>query len=107
MSADSKPSDNSLPLRVDKALQWLEESRDSWKEKTKATKDDLKKQKLAVKRARGGRDLLHEQLSKEKTAHYRAREELSQKDIEIAGLKAQLEKITQQVEELKKKRLPH
>ena len=101
----SRPSDYFLPLRPDKTLHWLEESRDSWKEKTKTTKDDLKKQKLAVKRARNGRDLLYEELSKEKTAHYRARKELSQKDIEIAELKAQLAKATQQVEDLKKKRL--
>ena len=94
-----------LSSRPDKTLQWLEDSRDSWKGKTKETKNDLKKQKLAVKRARNGRDLLHEELSREKTAHYRAREELSQKDIEIAELKTLLEKATQQVEELKKKRL--
>ena len=99
-----KPLDYFLSSRPDKTLQWIEESRDSWKEKTKATKDNLKKQKLAVKRARSGRDLLHEELSKEKTAHYRTREELSQKDIEIAELKTQLEKATQRVEELKKKR---
>jgi septal ring factor EnvC (AmiA/AmiB activator) len=101
----SKPSDYFLSSRPDKTLQWLEESRDSWKEKTKATKDDLKKQKLAVKRARDGRDLLHEELSKEKTAHYRAKEALSQKDVEISELKTQLAKVTQQVEDLKKKRL--
>src|SRR5271168_94049 len=102
----SKPSDYFfLSSRPDKTLQWLEESRDSWKEKTKATKDDLKTQKLAVKRARSGRDLLQEELSREKTAHYRSREELDQKDIEIAELKTQLEKVTQQVEDLKKKRL--
>lgn len=99
-----KPLHYFLSSRPDKTLQWIEESRDSWKEKTKATKDDLKKQKLAVKRARSSRDLLHEELSKEKTAHYRTREELSQKDIEIAELKTQLEKATQRVEELKKKR---
>jgi hypothetical protein len=101
----SKPSDYLMSLRPDKTLQWLEESRDSWKGKTKETKNDLKKQRLAVKRARSGRDLLHEELSKEKAAHYRTREELSQKDIEISELKTQLEKATQQVEELKKKRL--
>jgi len=102
---NSKPLDYFLSSRPDKTLQWLEESRDSWKEKTKATKDDLKTQKLAVKRARSGRDLLQEELSREKTAHYRSREELDQKDIEIAELKTQLEKVTQQVEDLKKKRL--
>src|SRR5580692_9709184 len=100
----SKPSDNFRSLRPDKTLQWLEESRDSWKEKTKMTKDDLKKQKLAVKRARNGRDLLHEELSKVKTDHDKAREELTQKHIEIVTLKTQLQKLTQQVEDLKKKR---
>jgi hypothetical protein len=100
----SKPSDHFLSSRPDKTLQWLEESRDSWKEKTKMTKDDLKKRTLAVKRARSGRDLLHEELSKEKTAHYRVLEELSQKDSEIAELKTQLARVTQQVEDLKKKR---
>lgn len=103
----SKPSDCFLSSRPDKTLQWLEESRDSWKEKTKMTKDDLKKQKLAVKRARNGRDLLDDELSREKTAHYRAREELNQKDSEITELKTQLARATQQVEELKKKRLLH
>lgn len=103
----SKPLDYCLSSRPDKTLQWLEESRDSWKEKTKVTKDDLKKQKLAVKRARDGRDLIHEELSKEKTAHYRAREEVSQKEIEIAELKTQLAKAMQQIEGLKKKRLLH
>lgn len=99
-----KPSDYSLPSRPDKTLQWLEKSRDSWKEKIKVTKDDLKKKKLAVKRARIGRDQLDEELSKEKAAHYRAQEQLSQKDSEIAELKTQLAKVTQQVEDLKKKK---
>lgn len=96
-------TNNKLPLRVDKKLQWLEESRDAWKEKTITSKYELQKQKIAVKRARESRDLFHEELSKEKTAHYRAREELSQKDIEIAELKSQLENASQQIEELKKK----
>jgi len=96
-------TNNKIPLRVDKKLQWLEESRDSWKEKTITSKYELQKQKIAVKRARESRDLFHEELSKEKTAHYRTQEELSQKDIEIAKLKSQLENASQQIEELKKK----
>src|SRR5271163_4444466 len=36
---NSKPLDYFLSSRPDKTLQWLEESRDSWKEKTKATKN--------------------------------------------------------------------
>jgi len=101
----SNPSDYPQSLRPDKTLQWLEESRDSWKEKTRMTKNTLKIQTLAVKRARNGRELLQEELAKEKTAHYRALEELNQKNAEIAALKAQLESSTQQVEMLKKKKL--
>ena len=98
-------SDQSLPARVDKTLLWLEESRDSWKEKTITSKYELKKQKTAVKRARKSRDALCEELAKEKTAHYRAQHNLTQKEIEIATLKDQLEQSKQLVEELKKKQL--
>ena len=94
-----------LPPRVDKKLQWLEESRDSWKDKTIESKYELQKQKTAVQRARKTRDSLQEELSKEKTAHYRDREELNQKDLEIMQLKEQLEKAGQQIEEFKKKQL--
>ena len=107
MNTSVQSTGNFFPARIDKTLEWLEESRDSWKKKARTAKDDLKKKKLAVKRARSGRDLIQEELSKEKTAHYRAREQLSQKDAEIAELKAQLEKRTQEVEEFKKKRLRH
>jgi len=96
---------NALPRRIDKALQWFKESRDSWKNKTIKSKYELQKQKTAVKRARESRDLFHEKLSKEKAAYYRAQEELTQKEIEIADLKARLEKADQQFEELKKKQL--
>lgn len=94
---------NTLPVRVDKALQWFEESRDSWKNKTIETKYELQKQKIAVKRAREGRDSLKEELSKEKTAHYQTQYELNQKEIENAELKSQLEKANEQIEDLKKK----
>ena len=107
MNTNSPLTGNFSPARIDKTVEWLKESRDSWKEKAKVAKDDLKKKKLAVKRARSGRNLLQEELSKEKAAHYRVRVELSQKDAEIAELKAQLEKRTQEVEEFKKKRLLH
>ncbi len=104
MNIDSQALDNILPLRPDKTLKWLTKSRDSWKEKTKETKTDLKKKNLAVKRARNGRDVLQEELLKEKAAHDKAREELNQKDFEIAELKIRLEKATRQAEDLKKKK---
>lgn len=107
MKTSSQSTDKFFPARIDKTLEWLEESRDSWKEKAKVAKDSLKKRTLAVKRARDGRDLLEEELSKEKTAHRQAREQLSQKDAEITELRAQLAKRTQEAEEFKKKRLLH
>lgn len=103
----NSPEAQKLPLRLDKTLQWLEESRDSWKEKTKATKDSLKKQKLAVKRAREGRESLHYELTKEKESHCRSQEELSQRNAEVAKLKVQLEEANQQIELLKKKTSRH
>ena len=90
--------------RPDKTLQWLEKSRDSWKRKTKETKEELKKKKLAVKRARENRGQLEEEL---KQALYKSQEALTQKDTELENLRDQLAKANQQVEELKKKRSLH
>lgn len=98
-------SNNKLPVRIDKTLNWLEKSRNSWKEKTTTSKYELQKQKIAVKRARKGRDLLHEELSEEKAAHCKTQSELIQKEAEIVECKAQLQKANQQVEEFKKKSL--
>ncbi|WP_194847768.1 hypothetical protein [Candidatus Neptunochlamydia vexilliferae] len=98
---------NELPKRIDKAIQWLEESRSSWKSKTIKSKYELQKQKIAVKRARASRDLLNKKLSEEKVSHCRAQEELAQKEIEIADLKSRLEKADQQIEELKKNDWSH
>lgn len=49
MNTSWQSTDNFFPARIDKTLKWLEESRDSWKGKTKVAKDDLKKKKLAVR----------------------------------------------------------
>jgi hypothetical protein len=94
-----------LPQRVDKTLQWLEGSRDSWKEKTIESKYELQKQKIAVKRARKSRDVIREELVKEQAAHYEIQNRLNKKESEIAELKMQLEQAKQQVEEFKKKQL--
>lgn len=50
-------TENELPTRVDKALDWLAFSRDKWKEKCKNSKLQLKRQTLAVKRLRISRDV--------------------------------------------------
>ena len=100
-------SEGVLPKRVDKTLQWLEKSRDTWKEKAIETKASLKKQKLAVKRARGGRDLFKKGLLEKTNKLENTQKELKEKELEIAKLKAELEKTNKEVVEVKKKRLHH
>lgn len=90
------------PKRIDKTLQWLEESRDSWKDKTQTSKAKLKVTTLALKRAREDRSKCVEELKKERRNNL---EELYQKDIEITKLKQQLEQAYQEVEILKKKEI--
>ena len=58
----------SLPERIDKALDWLETSRDSWKNKAKIAKEELKKRTLAVKRARESKGEYKEQLEQAEEA---------------------------------------
>jgi predicted RNase H-like nuclease (RuvC/YqgF family) len=93
-----------LPTRVDKALQWLSESRDSWKDKTMTSKAKLKTTTLALKRSRERLDKCTTQLKRE---HCTARSELRQKDKEIEKLKVQLGQARQEVENLKKKNSLH
>ena len=89
------------PARIDKTLQWLDESRNSWKQKTQASKAKLKTTTLALKRAREDRDKHAEKFMK---ARHNDRERLRQKNIEIAILKQQLEQVHKEVEDLKKKK---
>jgi chromosome segregation ATPase len=94
-----------LPERIDKTLDWLETSRDSWKNKAKIAKEELKKRTLAVKRARESRNEFKEQLEQAKEAHCMHQEELNQKTIEIEKLEKQLAEARSEIEELKKKPL--
>lgn len=95
---DSSDKDfTKIPVRVDKTLSWLKDSRDAWREKTKETKKKLKIATLGVKRARDDRDEIEKEL-------HNKDELIEQKDIEIAKLKKQLEEASQEVEKLKKKR---
>jgi arginine utilization protein RocB len=88
------------PVRIDKTLQWLDESRNAWKQKTQESKAKLKTTTLALKRAREDRDKHEEKFKKERC---NIRKKLHQKDIEIATLKQQLEQAHKEVEDLKKK----
>lgn len=99
-SSESLESQNP-PSRPDKTLLWLEKSRNSWREKAKSTKEELKKKTLAVKRARETRDRFYEELKQERCKN---QEVLSQKEIELQELRDYLAKANQQIEDLKKKR---
>lgn len=75
--------------RIDKTLEWLNQSRDQWKEKCLLAKTQLKRQKLATKRLRDGRHSL--------------KEELKTVQRQIEKLEVKLEEQDKQLLEFKKK----
>lgn len=76
--------------RIDKTIEWLNLSRDTWKEKCLEAKLQLKRQNLATKRAREGRLLL--------------KSELKRLQDHIAVLEAKLEDREKHLHDIKKKR---
>jgi len=104
-NSSNKNDQSSLPKRVDKALDWLSESRDRWKEKAKKAKLELKKKTLAVKRARENRDHFKGEVSEYEKDLGRYKEQIKENDKEIEQLKIELAKAKQQVETEKKKAL--
>lgn len=100
ITSNKKP----LPERIDKTLNWLETSRDSWRDKTKATKAELKKKTLAIKRARESRDEYKGLLEKQERAFHESQDILEQKNLEIIQLQKQLAQAQEQIEEFKKKK---
>ena len=91
--------------RPDKTIDWLNKSRDEWKEKTQSSKAALKVAKQAQKRARAGREEWKRQSERLKVDHAKNKMELAQKDAEIARLKVAVVQLTQENEDLKKKSL--
>jgi hypothetical protein len=94
---------NSLPIRVDKALAWLARSRDIWKEKCGQAKLLLKRQTFAVKRLKESRNAW-------RFSCIQLKKELSQSKETIFILQQHIKKLESQVEisrdettELKKK----
>jgi hypothetical protein len=78
-----------ISQRIDKTIEWLEQSRDQWKVKCLEAKLQLKRQTLATKRAREGRSDLKDELKE-------ARER-------ILELESISEKQARQLDDLKKK----
>lgn len=83
------------PVRVDKTLAWLADSRDMWKMKCKKTKLQLKRQVLAVKRLRESRD--HWRLQ-----NIRLKQELISSTQKTSYLQSRVDELESQIEECKK-----
>ena len=78
-----------LPIRLDKTLDWLEKSRDSWKDKCLQTKLGLKMKTLSAKRLRGGRD--------------KWKQEAKEASIKIKQMEEERENLIKEIEKLNKK----
>jgi chromosome segregation ATPase len=103
MAQGSEESKN-LPVRPDKTIDWLNKSRDDWKNKSQAAKAELKVAKQAQRRARESRQEWKEE--------YRQLERqfatvVTEKDAENATLKTKVQELERENEDLKKKYLLH
>lgn len=83
-----------LPIRVDKALAWLERSRDAWKDKCKQAKLLLKRQTFAAKRLKEGRNAW-------RLSSIQLKEELSQSKNIISALRERIKNLESQAETFK------
>jgi chromosome segregation ATPase len=84
-----------LPTRIDKALAWLSDSRDKWREKCKATKLLLKRQTFAIKRLKEGRDSW-------KITSVMLKQELIQSQQKISTLQQRIDELVSQAENYSK-----
>lgn len=84
-----KPTSEQTAPRIDKTIEWLNQSRDQWKEKCLLAKTQLKRQTLSTKRLRDGRHSLKAELKS------------MRKHVEM--LQAKLEEQNEQIIDLKKK----
>jgi hypothetical protein len=92
-----------LPARVDKALAWLERSRDTWKYKCMQTKLLLKRQTFAVKRLREGRNAWRLSTTQLKVELSLCKDTISTLQKHIKNLELQAETSRREANELKKK----
>lgn len=99
----SRESKNRLPLRPDKAIDWLRESRDDWKEKNSSNKAALKVARQAQKRALAGRKQWKELCKELQKGQVQDEIRLKAKEEEIAKLNTKIIQLNQENEVLKKK----
>jgi hypothetical protein len=87
--------ENKLPHRIDKALAWLANSRNTWREKCKKAKLQLKRQTLAIKRLKESRDDWRSQ-------NVTLKHELGKSSQKIIALQRRVNELESSVEETKK-----
>ena len=92
-----------LPKRIDKTLDWLQKSRDVWKDKCVVAKLDLKKKTLSVKRLRDGRDEWKYRAQQATMTAQQMKSERKAFLVEIEQLKQELSRKNNEIEKLKKK----
>ena len=98
------PQTRTLPKRIDKTIDWLEQSRDGWKNRCIECKSDLKVKTLAVKRLRDGKDVLKQRVKAATKEIHTIKSERDACSKEIERLKAELSAKELEITELKKKR---
>lgn len=92
-----------FPRRPDKTIDWLNKSRDDWRDKTQNSKAALKVAKQAQKRARISREQWKEHCERLKADQAIGKMELMRKNAEIARLETTIGRLKQENENLKKK----
>jgi len=100
--AEVPEESKNFPARPDKTIGWLNKSRNEWKNKSQATKAELKVAKQAQKRARQSRQKWKkecQQLERQQAAI------LAEKSQEIAHLRTKVLELEQENKDLKKKYL--
>lgn len=83
----SDKSEKHPPLRADKTIEWIFQSRSEWKQKCLDAKLKLKRQTLETKRARSGRQELKSSLKDARQKIEILTAELQEKEIQISELK--------------------
>lgn len=96
-------NENKLPTRVDKALAWLADSRNKWKEKCKETKLQLKRQTFAVKRLKDNRNDWKLSSIRLKQQLIESKEKISSLQRRVDALESQIESYRNEIRVVKKK----
>jgi chromosome segregation ATPase len=99
----SNSKTRNLPNRIDKTLDWLEQSREVWKSKCIKAKSDLKVKTLKVKRLSDRKDLWKQRVKQSTKEINIIQDALEASSKEIERLKAELNSKDTEITKLKKK----